>query len=51
LAKNLGHTSTRMVEKHYAHLRESFMDVQVKAAAPKFGIKINDNVRAIKNLS
>ena len=37
VAKNLGHTDTRMVEKHYGHLAPSFVADAIRAAAPRFG--------------
>jgi integrase len=47
VAKNLGHTDTRMVEKHYGHLAPSYVADAVRAHAPKFGLK-PDNVRPLK---
>jgi integrase len=46
LAKNLGHVDTRMVEKHYGHLSDSFIADQVRKHAPKFG-KVSSNVRSL----
>jgi integrase len=37
VAKNLGHSDTRMVEKHYGHLAPSYIADAIRAAAPKFG--------------
>ena len=37
VAKNLGHTDTRMVEKHYGHLAPSFIVDAIHAGAPRFG--------------
>lgn len=37
IAKNLGHTDTRMVEKHYGHLAPSFIVDAIHAGAPRFG--------------
>ncbi|MBZ9927746.1 site-specific integrase [Mesorhizobium sp. B2-7-3] len=37
VAKNLGHTDTRMVEKHYGHLAPSYVADAVRAGAPRFG--------------
>ncbi|HZL30420.1 MAG TPA: site-specific integrase [Pseudolabrys sp.] len=37
VAKNLGHSDTRMVEKHYGHLSESYIADAIRAAAPRFG--------------
>jgi integrase len=42
IAKNLGHSSTKMVEKFYGHLAPSFVVDEIRAKAPKFGIaKLN----------
>jgi integrase len=37
VAHNLGHKDTRMVEKHYGHLSESYMDEAIRNGAPRFG--------------
>lgn len=37
VAKNLGHSDTRMVEKHYGHLAQSFVADAIRAGAPRFG--------------
>jgi integrase len=39
VARNLGHTSTLMCERHYAHLRDDYMDKAVRDAAPTYGFK------------
>jgi integrase len=36
VARNLGHADTRMVEKHYGHLREDFVDRVVREHAPQY---------------
>ena len=36
VAKNLGHTDTRMVEKHYGHLAPSFIADAIRAGAPRY---------------
>ena len=36
VAENLGHTDTRMVEKHYGHLAPSFKVEAIHAGAPRF---------------
>jgi len=38
LAKQLGHTTTRMVEKHYGHLAESWRAEEARKYAPSLGI-------------
>ena len=43
VAKNLGHSDTRMVEKHYGHLARSFITDAIRAGAPKFGFKKDRN--------
>jgi integrase len=48
VARNLGHTDTRMVEKHYGHLAPSYVADAIRAAAPKFGIKPERNVVSIE---
>jgi integrase len=39
VARNLGHVDTRMVEKHYGHLREDFVDKAVRDHAPRYGLE------------
>jgi integrase len=39
VARNLGHSDTRMVERHYGHLAPSYIADAIRAAGPKFGIK------------
>jgi integrase len=39
VAKNLGHTDTRMVEKHYGHLAPSFIADAIRAGAPRYRVK------------
>lgn len=40
VAKNMGHSDTRMVEKHYGHLAPSYVADAIRAGAPRFGIAI-----------
>jgi integrase len=42
VAKNLGHASTKMVEKHYGHLAPSFLVDAIHAGAPKYGFGKTD---------
>jgi integrase len=39
VGKNLGHSDTRMVEKHYGHLAPSYIADAIRAAAPRFGFE------------
>jgi integrase len=41
VAKNLGHTDTRMVEKHYGHLSQSYIAEAIRAAAPALAMQEN----------
>ncbi|MBS0175510.1 MAG: site-specific integrase [Nitrospira sp.] len=44
VAQALGHKSTRMVEKHYGHLRQSWVQEQIDQHAPRFFSKPNDKI-------
>jgi integrase len=48
VAHNLGHSDTRMVEAHYGHLTKKYVEDQIKAAAPSFGIVEADNVERME---
>jgi integrase len=37
VARNLGHVDTRMVEKHYGHLSQTYVADAVRKNAPRFG--------------
>jgi integrase len=39
VARNLGHSSTRMCEKHYSHLAPSYVSDAIRKHAPSFGFK------------
>jgi len=39
LAKQLGHTTTRMVEKHYGHLADSWRAAEARKHAPRLGVE------------
>jgi integrase len=51
VAKNLGHSDTRMVEKHYGHLAPSYVADAIRAGAPRFLDVGTDNVTAIGGAS
>jgi integrase len=44
VARNLGHSDTRMVEKHYGHLSASYVAREIRRAAPRFGRVSNHTV-------
>jgi integrase len=48
VAKNLGHTDSKMIEKHYGHLAPSFITDAIRAGAPQFGIVADSKVVAIR---
>lgn len=37
VARNLGHVDTRMVEKFYGHLEDTYIAAAIRAGAPRFG--------------
>jgi integrase len=47
IAKNLGHSDTRMVEKHYGHLAPSFVRDAIMAGLPTWGVKADVNVTSL----
>lgn len=47
VARNLGHSDTRMVERHYGHMAASYVADAIRAAVPTFGIVADSNVVAI----
>jgi integrase len=48
VAQNLGHSDTRMVEKHYGHLAPSYKAAMIRKTAPKFGFKIDSKVETLR---
>ena len=48
VAKNLGHTTVRMVERHYGHLAPSYVADEIRKGAPRFGT-IAGNVKPIRS--
>jgi integrase len=47
VAKNLGHSDTRMVERHYGHMAPSFVADAIRQGAPKFGLVEPSNVTSM----
>lgn len=47
VARNLGHADTRMVERHYGHLSQSYVVDAIKAGAPRFGTVEDSKVARI----
>jgi integrase len=48
VAKNLGHRDTRMVEKVYGHMSESYLNQIIREKAPTFEIQINKTVAPLR---
>jgi integrase len=48
IAQQLGHADTRMTEKHYAHLSQSYVADTIRQNFPTLGIVEKSNVRRIK---
>ena len=48
VAKNLGHTDTRMVEKHYGHLAPSYVADAIRAGAPRFRFKLDKKIAPLE---
>jgi integrase len=47
IAEQLGHSNTRVTEKHYAHLAPSYVADTIRAHAPTFGIKPNRRITSL----
>jgi hypothetical protein len=48
IAAQLGHSDTRMTERHYAHLAPSYVADTIRAALPEFGGDEEANVAALR---
>jgi integrase len=48
VAENLGHSDTRMVEKHYGHLTDDYRDEMFAKHAPRLGTVETTNVVPMK---
>lgn len=47
VARNMGHSDTRMVEKHYGHLAPSYVADAIRAGAPRYEAAEPGNVTAL----
>lgn len=45
VASNLGHSDTRMVEKHYGHLASSFISEAIRLGAPRFSFNPESHLK------
>jgi integrase len=48
VARQLGHRDITMIQRHYGHLAEDFVDREIKAGAPRFGTGLRPEVRALR---
>jgi integrase len=49
VARNLGHATTIMVERHYGHLAESYVDDVIREHAPRYAVEVPvSNVRVMR---
>jgi len=48
VANTLGHSTTKMVEKHYAHLSDSYQQQQIKSCGLKLDLDATTNVTALE---
>jgi len=44
VAQNLGHRDTRMVERHYGHLADSYVSEMIRKTAPSYEAAVKSNV-------
>jgi hypothetical protein len=44
VARNLGHRDTRMVEKHYGHLADSYVTEAIRVGAPRYDVESVETV-------
>jgi integrase len=47
VARNLGHSSTRMCETHYSHLAPSYVADAIREGAPRFGFKPDKKITTL----
>lgn len=47
IAANLGHSDTRMTERHYAHLAPSYIADTVRRLAPSMGFRLEDGAASV----
>ncbi len=48
IAHNLGHTTTRMVERHYGHIAPSYVAERIRETAPTFDLTPDGKVVALR---
>jgi integrase len=48
VARNLGHSDTRMVERHYGHLAPDYIKEAIRKGAPQFGFKPDSKIATLR---
>jgi hypothetical protein len=48
VARNLGHSDTRMVELHYGHLAPSYIADAIRGGAPRFDMVESSGLRVLR---
>ena len=48
IAAQLGHSDTRMTEKHYAHLAPSYIADTIRAHFPTLGLGVDEKIVPLK---
>jgi integrase len=48
IAEQLGHSNTKVTEKHYAHLAPSYVADTIRANAPRFGFKPSKKIASLR---
>ena len=48
VAKNMGHSDTRMVEKFHGHLAPSYVADAIRAGAPRFSDPVDETVKVLR---
>lgn len=48
VAEMLGHSDTRMVSKHYAHLAPNIVHEEIRAKLPSFNVRVDEKVKKIR---
>lgn len=49
IARQLGHSDSRMAERHYAHLAPNYVAERIRARFPALGLNLKSNVTSLKS--
>jgi hypothetical protein len=48
VSRNLGHTTTKMVERFYSHLAPTYVTDAIRKGAPRFGIEFEFGTKVVE---